>query len=858
MYSASQNVNAVPRGTGVFYQALPAVGADGKNIMRLIPVQMVNGQFVQTQVGKPKILPKPQEAVPVMVASPPVHIGRNGTLAANTTQQTVRNQISFVNALPDQLGETQRCREHGYSKLPVVTVTSPALPRGQYSQIPPNAQAGAVPASALPMDIQRQISTSSAKSFSSSTLPNVVYVSPMTTLIQSINPASNSAPVPLPQTSNMTLPKAGGSKPHLKLIPKVSRRPNSPMKWVIEEEEDSSRALSLGPLNSSFDTPEIHQAVAERATGNKNCEIITKEARPCLSGYTRSEKEHENVSVMCNGKVFFAARKCNQPSQMKSKDTNSPTAATNTCQLKKTNTLLPQRLLQKDSRIIVPIESDEVIDLCNDDCADDSSHRGASVRMSAVPHVDEDNVIFVSYIPPKSDTALTQNPIPKAHQKESVPTDTRGKGYLMERERLNGTTNSVSTGTSTVHVDLTSDDGDGSSSLNQGKPNQSTSDGTARTVTRGCDVAVAENNVASNKNSQQCTSNQQLRSVSDHSPLDSSGGMCSQIERGTHNNESSTNPRLPSGTSSLALNPCQMTDHELRQMFGIIADVKIYLQRINEAPDGNVQSTSKLSASNIQETTGRLNQKDLNQHFNNPQQNDSISGLFTVKSMQLTEPKLSGGLISTSLHTDIRPLKCSPFKRKSKAPTTGRRKYPSGQSLQKGGLCDLDRDPVISYVEPIDEDLPSADENDTPNSQDSAAHPLTQNCVNPNANTRRMGRARKRTMCPCCIPGTLNPTEKSSATLHDPERWTTEHTGRKGGRISTKARKKDGNNSESTAKNKQSCKNSEGPARNNLSTTSKDSELTGQEQTKRPKEALKEKDATLEMRKHELRQKNSL
>ncbi len=35
-------------GTGVYYQAMPAVGPDGKNVMKLIPVQKVNGQFYQT------------------------------------------------------------------------------------------------------------------------------------------------------------------------------------------------------------------------------------------------------------------------------------------------------------------------------------------------------------------------------------------------------------------------------------------------------------------------------------------------------------------------------------------------------------------------------------------------------------------------------------------------------------------------------------------------------------------------------------------------------------------------------------------------------------------------------------------
>uniref|UniRef100_A0A8C6PTT5 Methyl-CpG-binding protein 2 n=1 Tax=Nothobranchius furzeri TaxID=105023 RepID=A0A8C6PTT5_NOTFU len=64
-------------------------------------------------------------------------------------------------------------------QLPVM-VSSPALPRGQFLRIPPNAQVQRVPVSQLPPLIKDQIFTSS----SSSSTPTVVYVSPVTTVNQ--------------------------------------------------------------------------------------------------------------------------------------------------------------------------------------------------------------------------------------------------------------------------------------------------------------------------------------------------------------------------------------------------------------------------------------------------------------------------------------------------------------------------------------------------------------------------------------------------------------------------------------------------------------------------------------------------
>lgn len=549
-------------GTGVFYQAMPAVGADGKNIMKLIPVQMVNGKFVQTQISQPKMDPKPQNAITIKDTCEHRHMGKTAALNSSATQPIIREPVYLVDASPNQVGVTEQCLalSNSLNKYPLqqqtlnlmakkslmatlgtncekstrlpVTIKSPALPRGQYLQIPSNAQVQTVPASELPLGIKKQIFTSSANSSSS-----VVYVSPVTTVNQCTTPLSNSAPGTRSNTSNMTSPSY---RPHLKLIPKVSQRPNSPIKWVIEEEEeDSFRGSTLDPLISPSITSEILRPVAERDVTNKHCEI-TNEKPVFPSSLAKSEKRHENALVVCNGKVFFVAKKCRQPFKLNGKGADPPKAATKSYQVKKTSIPPSQNSLRQDSRIIIPDESDDVIDLCNDDCPDDSSQEESSGCMSTMTHVDEDNVIFVSYIPPKSDSGPTQTVIQNTLEKETDQASTRNVHCVKEQKSLTDPTNSVSellTDGGTLVDHLATNDKDGGAFLKQGKPGQSE----VKNVTHVCDTAVVTTNNSNtlNMNTQQSNYNQHLESMevdpetessADPSTPDSSIGICSQKE----------------------------------------------------------------------------------------------------------------------------------------------------------------------------------------------------------------------------------------------------------------------------------------------------------------------------------------
>ncbi|XP_038579519.1 ligand-dependent nuclear receptor-interacting factor 1 isoform X2 [Micropterus salmoides] len=822
-------MDAVHSGTGVFYQAMPAVGADGKNIMKLIPVQMVNGQFVQIQISKPKTDPTPQKAVSINFAA----------LNPSATQQTVSNQFSLVNGSANQVGldlgnplnkhPSQKQTVYFKAKVPQmatpaancgnslrppkqlpVTVKSPALPRGQYLQIPPNAQVRTVPASELPLGIKKQIFTSSASSPPCSGLPSVVYVSPITTVNQGATPPGDSALQKLLyNTPNKTSHGSVGSKPRLKLIPTVSQRSSGPLKWVIEE-EDWSMAPTPDFMKSPSVTSEILRAVAERENATKHQDVIHKPASQPSPG--RGGQEQENALVMCNGKVFFVAKKCSLSPKMRR--SHVPTAATNSYEFNKTAISSSQTSLwsaapksKPDFRIIIPDESDEVIDLCDDDAQDDSSQPAA-----AVPPLDEDNVIFVSYIPPKSESGSTQ--------KSRLKTQ---KAPLNEADQT--AASSWNSDTELKSLDGTGDCG-GRQEVNDLRdkiPGQSTVQNVTQNVC-GSTVVNVHDNEGSNTSSQPSSCTQQLQSVegdaADPSSSDRHKGRCSPTEQDTHNME----------TTRTTPESRQIDDLLLRRLFGITADVKIRLQRIDEASTGSVYADPpQESAEDHQELTSRFTEL-FSQDLQSPHETDSCNGLIVVGP---PEQEPSADHPASLPHTDSETFKCSHFKLNTQ--------HLSGQSSPEES-CDVESEPVIGYVEPIEEDFLSADENDIPNSQDAAVRPQAQNHVDLSTNTRRMGRMRKRTRCPCCIP---------SAKSEEPERkwaWTAEQTGKKGGRTKgvRKEVKTSGRISCLTAETQQVCKTYALPAGGTLTSMDSD-ELTRHEQIRRLRVLLKEKEAALEL-----------
>lgn len=809
MYPTSKDMETVHSGTGVFYQAMPAVAADGKNIMKLIPVQLLNGEFVHYQISKPRLDSVPQTAV----NTPPAPVRRNTAV----TRQKKMKQVTFENVSPSPVAmdpssshnkhPTQQQTASLMSQVPMtatpatdcgksirvpcqlpVTVKSPALPRGHYLQIPANAQVRTVPASALPAGIKKQIFNSSSDSAAGSGAPNAVYVSPVTTVNQGAAPQCDSA-----LHSHRALSKSAtrtpggpatstGTKARLKLIPKASQRPNSPIKWVIEE-EDSSTAGSLNPATSHG----LH-TVAGKENGGLRCDVSE-------SNRGKSGQGQDNALIMCNGKVFFVGKKCSLPPTNRQSD--SPATATKSNETAKR--VGPDTApTQQDTSIIIQDEPDEVIDLCDDDAWDDSSQHEAAVRLSASSHQDDDNVIFVSYIPPTSEAAASR--------------DSSVKTQATQEERRDGTGTSTSSSDS-VTEERADDEGKDEGSALTGRrpdavdnvPRVCGSEGTAVRDTEGSDVESLRDTVS--RQAEGTGVEAAAGSPADRSSSDGSGSSaaCSLKREGSPHPE-------PRGTSPPAPWPGDVADPQLRQTFGITADVRICLQRIDEASAGHVsvrlltrESTS--SAEDDREPANGSKEREV----------DACSSSISVKRVKVqTEQEAS----TEAAHTDVTPLKYALFKLNTKPLP----KCLSGQSSLKGASSDVENTPVIGYVEPIDEDFLSADE-----AEDAAAQSPTQ-CADLNTNRRRMGRMRKRTTCPCCVPGNLQPAVKSSSRWEEPERWTcrTERTSRRGTR--TKAARK-------------VC-----PAGGGLSTASEDGdELQRDRPITRLKELLKEKEATLEL-----------
>ncbi|XP_046886417.1 ligand-dependent nuclear receptor-interacting factor 1 isoform X1 [Hypomesus transpacificus] len=448
----------VKSGTGVFYQAMPAVGADGRNVMQLIPVQKINGQFVPSQTSLPAVQTvEPQRAVVMNFASAPIarnmstiQPSNNGVKKqqfnitgtpnpvqgrghrVNVSQQNYLKQSHASlkpSSAPQVVSPVTHSPKSGMAlsllntnKMPV-TVKSPVLPNGQYLQIPPNAQVKTLPMSALPPGIKKQLFTSAANS------PTVLYVSPVTTMNPgSLQPCPTVASSPsTPQKISEQTPCASSSMPSKRsprTVAKDGSKPVTPIRWIIEE-QDGSPAPCLVPVNPSVMASEILKTVAEREKTSKVQEI-TAENPLSPKTQTKAGQVRDNALVMCNGKVYFVAKKTPELCKLMAK----PLGAIGSLSEKpigkgrssQGRSFLPSLLLNpsiesqaldknksNSKSIVIPDGPDEVIDLCDDDSQDDPTLQAEPTakltetdKSQPVTHEDEEsNVIFVSYIPPK-------------------------------------------------------------------------------------------------------------------------------------------------------------------------------------------------------------------------------------------------------------------------------------------------------------------------------------------------------------------------------------------------------------------------------------------------------------------------
>ncbi|KAI1893144.1 hypothetical protein AGOR_G00140890 [Albula goreensis] len=506
--------NASQSGTGVFYQAMPAVGADGKNVMKLIPVQRVNGQFVrmQTSSNLPSTYKK-GEGEPQRLFARPIHLSPSPVSHSNVpilqpaiNGRYILKRPSDVNVMLNPVAGTGKYNDRvtlsnstpiqvqvpvpivatkvaqsmpmaspilnsgktltllNKKQLPV-TVKSPVLPNGHYLQIPPNAQVKTLPASALPQAIKKRIltppvsSTTSASS-SATNLPTVVYVSPVNTMKLGASPQAPAIPpapmslnrFPKPCGKSLAMVGAGtSSAPPLKPAQKESRDPVTPMKWVVQEQSDSAGPC-LVPQNSSSMTSEILKALAQMEKANtigQSCasKTVTSQENPAQIGPGK-----DNALVMCNGKVYFVAKKTPEFSDHSPEmqrvigGIGSPSKHTmgdnNINQRNKLSSLslLPSSVpglpaenpSRKDAgHIVINDGPDDIIDLCDDEIQDQCMSQsqpstsalavpGSELSQSTTEDDEDSNVIFVSYIPPKSSTDSAGGEIQIDQEQEAI------------------------------------------------------------------------------------------------------------------------------------------------------------------------------------------------------------------------------------------------------------------------------------------------------------------------------------------------------------------------------------------------------------------------------------------------------
>ncbi|XP_061758336.1 mucin-5AC isoform X2 [Nerophis ophidion] len=790
MYLSPSEHHAAPR-TGIFYQAMPAIGADGKNVMSLIPVQMVNGNIVQTLKNKPQAC----KFIPVTVGPAPVPVGRKALMTSLAGQPTVSSPASFVNSLSNQLGIADQRLALGVSLNHHPLRIFEPHPRGHVQ---------AVPAS-QPPSCRKQIFTPLTNTLSTSDPTSTTNGSSKTSVYERNAVSNHSEAESIFSASPQTSLSLGVSNAHLTLIPKVSHRSNSPMKWVIEEVnfnesstelshsltvssntfptmeqgsknvgivpsvsskmfptmeqgsknvgiveslssktfptmEQGSKNVGIVPSLSSKTFPTMEQGsknvgiveslssktfptmeqgsknvgiVASLSSktfptmeqGSKNVGIVesfsskafqimqqgsknvgvvqslssktfqTMKLGPNNDGVVEimkpfppsgltSEADRQKALVIYDGTVFFASTKCNGSLPTGSQETLSTAAAEKVCRLKE----FP--VASSKSSLIISKEPNEVIDLCNDNDPEDL----CQTTPLAVP-LDEDNVIFVSYIPPNPKSVPTLCPVAETLENETDQTSIKSLDSVTEHNKTN------LNGSSSVLNQLTRKHTNGIPTERRLQPDQSM---LVSTETHNIDVISSQHRTKQQMDTMELAL--EMNSLSDSSISD-------------HNNRGSTD-EIKIWTNAEPV--CRSsrnhkTDHLYRKMFGITSEVKICLQKMNT-----------VSSEESEEKRSSLERKELCWQ-------DSV-----IKKRKLSDKDHLPG-VTVTLSPDAH------------------------------ALCDLDPDSVVGYVEPIDDDLPDVAESHATNSQDLAVQAL--NGVP--TNTSRMGRARKRTKCPCCVSGGL-------------------------------------------------------------------------------------------------------
>ncbi|XP_066500720.1 ligand-dependent nuclear receptor-interacting factor 1 isoform X2 [Hoplias malabaricus] len=558
-------------GTGVYYQAMPAVGPDGKNIMKLIPVQKVNGKFVQTHALTPRndyqsrVYSQPAQIPPlylqqnkfptlqptaggrfILKTAPESSISVNSVKSqpqgSNVLLENSSNQICAPVLTPVQTQSSLQLPIQNNSKTVtlvnapqqhVKTTKSLLVQSGHYLQIPPNATVKTVPASALPQSIKSQIYTSSNAPSNPANSSTVVYVSPVNSLklgpSQQLTGLSKANELPQNLSHSQSINAVKNVNASSASSPKADQGVTTPIKWVVQEGTGNT-APCLIPVNSPSMTTDILKAVKQFETVRQTNQVSTEATSiPATQGKINPGKD--NAIVMCNGKVYFVAKKNSEITKdvisgVGSKVHQPSTAGAETCT---SNTVVKQN----PKNAPASKKQNEIIDLCDDD--EESTTCVATSPLTvlggtAVESDEDSNVIFVSYIPPKSETE-TSKKVAETAAPKSCGRDT------------------------------------GSLECHEGNMEESCE----RTNTNN--PVISSNVSGRNDNIAVCESENR--------------GTVSQLSEEVHIQGTEVTER------SVEKPSLEKSDSELRTMFGITSDLRVCLQRLNDTKEMDTQAEKR-------------------------------------------------------------------------------------------------------------------------------------------------------------------------------------------------------------------------------------------------------------------------
>lgn len=458
---------------------MPAVGPDGKNVMKLIPVQKVNGQFYQTAFNTERDSVDPQlKAFLKSVHPPAVSSSQTQTRLPSlqpiadgrvvlktlpefrTLTNSIKTQPSVTNNFPlhnpkqvhvpltthslSQYTVQLPTQPNGQSMTAVqtlpVTVKSPVLPNGHFLQIPPNAKVRTLPATALPQSIKCRIMNSVNYT------PNLGKGPPTVVLVSPVNSVKLNSDQQMLLLAKPSLINPPENLQTPVCVAKTNEEANTPIKWVVQEGTGAT-APCLVPLSTPNASSDILKAVKHvNSVGTAN-EMTASKATPPQASQEKITPGKDNALVMCNGKVYFVAKKNSEIA----KDVMISEGGKKV--FVSTSPALPasSALGSNSSKRGLPKSVSEIIDLCDDDEETSTCLGGAPGNLPTPSQTEvddsdeESNVIFVSYIPPKSG-------------EKGAKSVSLNEGEEVQHTEINTTSVSLNEGGKTAHAEMEKDD----------------------------------------------------------------------------------------------------------------------------------------------------------------------------------------------------------------------------------------------------------------------------------------------------------------------------------------------------------------------------------------------------------------